>query len=116
MDETNYEDTNDYSDLTSGSEENLQTNDPIQEELNRVKPVRSEADKAVYTFKKQMERMRELGIDPSNLIENKNQIPIWIKVHSSSINYLNLLEDTTFQVAILTEYLERRERFCRKYF
>jgi hypothetical protein len=68
MDETNYEDINDSS-LTSDGEETLQTNDPIQEELSRVRPVRTEAEKATFTFKKQMEQLRKLGIDPSSLVE-----------------------------------------------
>ncbi len=65
---------NNYEEETTSSasdENNLQTNDPIQEELARVKPVRTEAEKATYTFKKQAEQLKSLGIDPTSLIEPK---------------------------------------------
>lgn len=60
----------DTTSLTS-DETNLQTNDdPIREELERVKPKRTEAEKAIFAYKKQQESLRRLGIDPAVLVDS----------------------------------------------
>nr|AKH47811.1 hypothetical protein [uncultured marine virus] len=52
---------------------------------NSVEPShRTEKDKAIFTFKKQSERLVELGVDPTELVkkpvsENKDEVPEWYR-------------------------------------
>lgn len=45
--------------------------DPLKDELEKVKGGRTEEEKAAFTFRKQAERLSALGIDPLNVLDIK---------------------------------------------
>lgn len=49
--------------------------DPLKEELEKVRTGRTEEEKAAFTFQKQAERLTALGIDPANVLGIKKATP-----------------------------------------